>query len=178
MGQLLILTPLANADTLDPIPHLYAHTVSKFLRVRPDRRADALPGARDVDLSHISTRSSPVVAVSEQFCDVPSTVSACSPSLASLRQTSQERELWTFVNMNLAIVYLRMGRQSDFLGLLDRISPESLPSQSHSLRAASYYVQGLHGFFQRAFNDAKWVSHVRRRQSVTRVSGPGDSRKC
>ncbi|KAF0288776.1 MAU2 chromatid cohesion factor [Amphibalanus amphitrite] len=73
---------------------------------------------------------------------------------AALR-TSQERELWTFVNMNLAIVYLRTGRQSDFLGLLDRISPESLPSQSHSLRAASYYVQGLHGFFQRAFNDAK-----------------------
>ena len=57
--------------------------------------------------------------------------------------------------MNLAIVYLRMGRQADFLALLDRISPESLPSQSHSLRAASYYVQGLHGFFQRAYNDAK-----------------------
>ena len=81
--------------------------------------------------------------------------SISNPAAFSAPQTSQERELWTFVNMNLAIVYLRMGRQADFLALLDRISPESLPSQSHSLRAASYYVQGLHGFFQRAYNDAK-----------------------
>merc|ERR1712223_943561 len=65
---------------------------------------------------------------------------------AALR-TSQERELWTFANLNLAIVYVRTRRDADFMALLDRISPERLPSQSHSLQAAAYYIQGLQEFF-------------------------------
>lgn len=69
--------------------------------------------------------------------------------------TSQNRELWTFANLNLAIVYLRGKRESDFLALHDRINPESLPSHSHSLRAAAYYVQGLQAFFQARYNEAK-----------------------
>lgn len=70
-------------------------------------------------------------------------------------QTSQERELWTFANLNLAIVYLRSRREADFIGLLDRISPDRLPSQSHSLRAAAYYIQGLQAFFAAKYNDSK-----------------------
>ncbi|CAG9772147.1 unnamed protein product [Ceutorhynchus assimilis] len=70
-------------------------------------------------------------------------------------QDSQERELWTFANLNLAIVYLRGKRESDFNALFDRINPESLPSQSHSLKAAAYYVQGLQAFFQGRYNEAK-----------------------
>merc|ERR1719192_1282418 len=73
---------------------------------------------------------------------------------AALR-TSQERELWTFANLNLAIVYVRTRRQADFMALLDRISPERLPSQSHSLQAAAYYIQGLQAFFAEKYNDAK-----------------------
>lgn len=73
---------------------------------------------------------------------------------AALR-TSQERELWTFANLNLAIVYVRTRRESDFMALLDRISPERLPSQSHSLQAAAYYIQGLQEFFAAKYNDAK-----------------------
>jgi hypothetical protein len=38
-------------------------------------------------------------------------------------QTSQERELWTFANLNLAIVYLRALREHDFMLLMDRIAP-------------------------------------------------------
>ena len=73
----------------------------------------------------------------------------------SIDQTSQERELWTFANLNLAIVYVRTRRQADFNALLDRISPDRLPSQSHSLQAAAYYIQGLQAFFAEKYNDAK-----------------------
>ena len=73
---------------------------------------------------------------------------------AALR-TSQERELWTFANLNLAIVYVRTRRETDFMALLDRISPDRLPSQSHSLQAAAYYIQGLQAFFAAKYNDAK-----------------------
>merc|ERR1719154_1025500 len=73
---------------------------------------------------------------------------------AALR-TSTERELWTFANLNLAIVYVRTRRETDFMALLDRISPERLPSQSHSLQAAAYYIQGLQEFFAAKYNDAK-----------------------
>nr|CAD7432667.1 unnamed protein product [Timema monikensis] len=70
-------------------------------------------------------------------------------------ETSQERELWTFANLNLAIVYLRAKREAEFTALLERINPETLPSHSHSLRAAAYYVQGLQSFFQARYNEAK-----------------------
>ncbi|KAI4468593.1 hypothetical protein MML48_2g00000777 [Holotrichia oblita] len=69
--------------------------------------------------------------------------------------TSHERELWSFANLNLAIVYLRGRREADFNALLDRINPENLPSHSHNLRAAAYYVQGLQAFFQGRYNEAK-----------------------
>jgi MAternally-affected-uncoordination protein len=70
-------------------------------------------------------------------------------------QTSQERELWTFANLNLAIVYLRSRREADFMQLMDRISPDRLPSQSHSLQAAAFYIQGLQAFFTAKYNDSK-----------------------
>lgn len=70
-------------------------------------------------------------------------------------QLSPEKELWTFANLNLAIVYLRQKRDQEFNALLDRINPESLPTHSHSLRAAAYYVQGLQSFFQARYNEAK-----------------------
>ncbi|KYQ56901.1 MAU2 chromatid cohesion factor like protein [Trachymyrmex zeteki] len=73
---------------------------------------------------------------------------------AALR-TSQERELWTFANLNLAIVYLRSKKEAELGVLLERINPESLPSHSHSLRAAAYYVQGLQAFFGARYNEAK-----------------------
>ncbi|XP_038072262.1 MAU2 chromatid cohesion factor homolog [Patiria miniata] len=74
---------------------------------------------------------------------------------AALASTTQT-ELWQFASLNLAIVYLRSGnRQQELLTLLERINPEVLPTNSHSLRAASYYVQGLQAFFQARYNEAK-----------------------
>ncbi|XP_057371043.1 MAU2 chromatid cohesion factor homolog [Daphnia carinata] len=72
----------------------------------------------------------------------------------ALRSTT-DRELWTFANLNLAIVYLRMKREGDFNKLIENINPETLPSHSHSLRAAAFYVQGLQCFFQARYNEAK-----------------------
>ncbi|CAB0007676.1 unnamed protein product [Nesidiocoris tenuis] len=68
---------------------------------------------------------------------------------------SQEKDLWTFANLNLGIVYLRGKRENEFNALLERINPENLPSHSHSLRAAAYYVLGLQSFFQSRHNEAK-----------------------
>ena len=72
---------------------------------------------------------------------------AAESQLNATLRTSKERELWTFANLNLAIVYLRQRRDSDFLALLDRISPDQLPSSSHCMKAAAYYIHGLQAFF-------------------------------
>lgn len=63
--------------------------------------------------------------------------------------------MWTFANLNLAIVYIRQKRETELSSLLERINPETLPSHSHSLRAAAYYVQGLQAFFGARYNEAK-----------------------
>ncbi|XP_045603742.1 MAU2 chromatid cohesion factor homolog isoform X1 [Procambarus clarkii] len=73
---------------------------------------------------------------------------------AALR-TSKNRDLWIFANLNLAVVYLRCQRERDFVAIMDRINPDTLPTQSQSLRAASFYVQGLHAFFTSRHNDGK-----------------------
>ncbi|CAH1797221.1 unnamed protein product [Owenia fusiformis] len=65
------------------------------------------------------------------------------------------KELWTFVNLNLAIVYLRTNRVNELLGLVERIDPDRLPETTHSLKASSFYVKGLQSFFQTKYNDAK-----------------------
>ena len=70
-------------------------------------------------------------------------------------RTSKERELWTFANLNLAIVYLRQSRNNDFMALLDRISPDQLPSSSHSMKAAAYYIHGLQSFFSSQYGESK-----------------------
>merc|ERR1711981_600948 len=84
-----------------------------------------------------------------------SCMDAAENQLNAALRTSQERELWTFANLNLAIVYVRTRREADFMALLDRISPERLPSQSHRLQAAAYYIQGLQEFFGAKYNEAK-----------------------
>ena len=53
-----------------------------------------------------------------------------------------------------------MKREVDFNKLLENINPETLPSHSHSLRAAAFYVQGLQCFFQARYNEAKYVIFV------------------
>ncbi|XP_050551038.1 MAU2 chromatid cohesion factor homolog, partial [Spodoptera frugiperda] len=68
---------------------------------------------------------------------------------------SQERDLWMFAKLNLAIVYLRGRRDSELTILMEQVRPEALPAYAHGLRAASYYVLGLQAFFQARYNEAK-----------------------
>ncbi|CAG9133956.1 hypothetical protein JYU34_014642 [Plutella xylostella] len=70
-------------------------------------------------------------------------------------QMSQERDLWMFAKLNLAIVYLRGRRDADLAVLMEQVRPEALPAYAHGLRAASYYVLGLQAFFQARYNEAK-----------------------
>ncbi|KAI8419859.1 hypothetical protein MSG28_008487 [Choristoneura fumiferana] len=70
-------------------------------------------------------------------------------------QMSQERDLWMFAKLNLAIVYLRGRRDNDLAQLMEQVRPEALPAYAHGLRAASYYVLGLQAFFQARYNEAK-----------------------
>lgn len=37
-------------------------------------------------------------------------------------------DLMNFINLNLAIVYLRTNRHSELMGLLDAINPETIPT--------------------------------------------------
>ncbi|KAK7115368.1 MAU2 chromatid cohesion factor homolog isoform X2 [Littorina saxatilis] len=68
---------------------------------------------------------------------------------------SSESDLSSFINLNLAIVYLRMNRQNDLMRLVEFIEPESFHSHSHSLKAAAFFVKGLQSFFQANYSDAK-----------------------
>ena len=70
-------------------------------------------------------------------------------------KTSLDNDLRTFVNLNLGIVFLRTKRNNEFQSLMDKINPDELQTQSHSLRAAAYYIQGLNCFFNAKYNEAK-----------------------
>ncbi|XP_023321486.1 MAU2 chromatid cohesion factor homolog [Eurytemora carolleeae] len=73
---------------------------------------------------------------------------------AALR-TTRETELWTFANLNLAIVYLRSNRLQEFQEILPRISPDNLPSSSHCLKAAAYFVHGMNAYYTNNVSEAK-----------------------
>lgn len=73
----------------------------------------------------------------------------------AVKLNEKNTELALFVNLNLAIVYLRTNRQQELMGLLHMIDPEKVETSSHSLKASAYYVQGLQAFFQARYNEAK-----------------------
>lgn len=69
---------------------------------------------------------------------------------------SSDRELWVFVSLNLALVYLRTNRHDEFMAVLNTVEPESLSNtSSYSLCASGFYVKGLQAFFQSRHHDAK-----------------------
>ena len=74
---------------------------------------------------------------------------------AVLRENGASSDLRIMASLNLAIVYLRSRKEQELNDLLIRLNPESIQTNSHSLRAAAYYVHGLNAFFQARYNDAK-----------------------
>ncbi|KAL8615922.1 hypothetical protein ACOMHN_034598 [Nucella lapillus] len=73
----------------------------------------------------------------------------------ALEANKSGAELTSFINLNLAIVYLRMNRQADLMRMVDLLKPETFQSHSHSLKAAAFFVKGLQSFFQANYPDAK-----------------------
>ncbi|KAM9322339.1 MAU2 chromatid cohesion factor homolog isoform 3-T3 [Pholidichthys leucotaenia] len=75
----------------------------------------------------------------------------------ALQEMTTHQELWTFIVINLASVYIREGnRHQELYSLLERINPDhSFPVSSHCLRAAAFYIRGLLSFFQGRYNEAK-----------------------
>ncbi|XP_022329171.1 MAU2 chromatid cohesion factor homolog [Crassostrea virginica] len=70
-------------------------------------------------------------------------------------KSSQGTELEMFVNLNLAIVYLRTNRFPEFMSIMEKVDPEKCQSCPHSLQASAFYVRGLQTFFQARYNEAK-----------------------
>lgn len=80
---------------------------------------------------------------------------AAEMQLSTALKMSEGTELETFINLNLAIVFIRTKREQEYDKVLEKINPETLTSHSHSLKAAAYYVHGLQSFFQAKYNEAK-----------------------
>jgi len=66
-------------------------------------------------------------------------------------------ELRTYVSLNLALTYLKMGvsRQAELAALMKSLETDSVTDNCQSLRAALHYVRGLYAFTQLKVHDAK-----------------------
>jgi len=53
---------------------------------------------------------------------------------------SSDHELWTFVSLNLALVYLRTNRQEEFMAVLNTVEPERLSNTSYVVLVVSASV--------------------------------------
>ncbi|CAD0203012.1 unnamed protein product [Chrysodeixis includens] len=121
------------------------------------RRRAAAPGA----LAHFVTEAIAALHTPQLHCLLGlyamsmNCMEAAESQFHTAIHMSQERDLWMFAKLNLAIVYLRGRRDNELTQLMTEVRPESLPAYAHGLRAASYYVLGLQAFFQARYNEAK-----------------------
>lgn len=75
--------------------------------------------------------------------------------LASLQETNS-KELKFFINLNLAIIYLRTAQEEKLRTLLAHIAAEFIPNFSNQALLGSYYwVQGLNSYYKGSFHEAK-----------------------
>uniref|UniRef100_A0A0M3HNQ1 MAU2 chromatid cohesion factor homolog n=1 Tax=Ascaris lumbricoides TaxID=6252 RepID=A0A0M3HNQ1_ASCLU len=88
--------------------------------------------------------------------------------LAALK-AAKDTELWTVVNLSLAIVYLMTCRESEFYGLFERITPNKLHSSSPLLRASAHFVHALHSFLHSRLQEAR--SHLTDSVTIVRDEG-------
>ncbi|TKR93485.1 hypothetical protein L596_007934 [Steinernema carpocapsae] len=68
---------------------------------------------------------------------------------------NQDRELFVFNNLSLALVYLMEGRDEEFNELFERITPSSLGTEATTLRSAAHFVQALYGYLHSRQQDCK-----------------------
>ncbi|KRZ27329.1 DNA ligase 4 [Trichinella pseudospiralis] len=81
---------------------------------------------------------------------------AAEAQFAAALRFNRDPKLSFYLNLNLAVLYLQCGRESEFYNLMD-INPERLAEQSINLRAASLFVRGMHLMLQRRYSEAKKV---------------------
>ena len=72
-------------------------------------------------------------------------------------QHTNSGELRTYVSLNLALTYLKLGpsRNSELAALMKALETDSVTDSCQSLRAALHYVRGLYAFTQLKVHDAK-----------------------
>lgn len=73
--------------------------------------------------------------------------------LVACIQTTNDRDLKLFANLNLAIIYLRTNRDAETTHILETSEMQCMNSQS--LSGCFYYVQGLNSFYRSNFQDSK-----------------------
>ncbi|VDK44359.1 unnamed protein product [Anisakis simplex] len=88
--------------------------------------------------------------------------------LAALK-AAKDTELWTVVNLSLAILYLMTCRENEFYGLFERITPNKLQSTSPLLRASAHFVHALHSFLHSRLQEAR--SHLTDSVTIVRDEG-------
>uniref|UniRef100_A0A146M8F4 MAU2 chromatid cohesion factor homolog n=2 Tax=Lygus hesperus TaxID=30085 RepID=A0A146M8F4_LYGHE len=67
---------------------------------------------------------------------------------------SVNEELKTFLNLNLAVLYITENRKSGMNDLLMNINPANFPSCSQSMKTAAYLIFGLLELLEGRYNDA------------------------
>ncbi|KAH7730146.1 Cohesin loading factor [Aphelenchoides avenae] len=65
--------------------------------------------------------------------------------VAALKST-KDTELWTIVNLSLALVHLFNSKESDFYELFEHIAPNKLRTTASSLKSVAFFVHGLHSY--------------------------------
>ncbi|KAI1728310.1 cohesin loading factor domain-containing protein [Ditylenchus destructor] len=73
----------------------------------------------------------------------------------SALQKSSDTELFTTINLNLALVYLFTARESDFYELFDHIAPAKLKILAPSLKSAAHLVHGVHYYLNMRAQECK-----------------------
>uniref|UniRef100_A0A914BZ93 MAU2 chromatid cohesion factor homolog n=1 Tax=Acrobeloides nanus TaxID=290746 RepID=A0A914BZ93_9BILA len=73
---------------------------------------------------------------------------------AALR-CAKDTELWTMINLSLAIIYLFTRREQEFYELFQRIAPNKLKTTAISLKSVAYFVHALHSYLHNRTSDCK-----------------------
>jgi MAternally-affected-uncoordination protein len=75
--------------------------------------------------------------------------------VTSLQETNN-RELKLFINLNMAIIFLRTGQEEKLTNLLNHIASEYQPNFNNQALLGSYYwVQGLNSYYKGNYHEAK-----------------------
>ncbi|KFD51688.1 hypothetical protein M514_07384, partial [Trichuris suis] len=79
---------------------------------------------------------------------------AAEQQFAAALRINRDPHLSVYINLNLAVLYLQCGRESEFYSLMG-ISPDRVRDQSVMIRVSSLFVRGMHLIMQSRCSEAK-----------------------